>query len=149
VATELGIEDRAAAVGLTPYEAIVVASLIEEETQVDAERARVAGVIYNRLEIGEALGIDAALCYPLGLPSCTPTAEQLESDSPYNLRRSPDLPPTPISSPGRASLEAALNPEQHDFLFYVRTEEDGSHTFSETNEEHNAAVEVCRERGFC
>jgi UPF0755 protein len=149
VATELGIEERAAAVGLTPYEAIVVASLIEEETQVDAERARVAGVIYNRLEIGEALGIDAALCYPLGLPSCTPTAEQLESDSPYNLRRSPDLPPTPISSPGRASLEAALNPEQHDFLFYVRTEEDGSHTFSETNEEHNAAVEVCRERGFC
>ena len=88
----------------------MVASLIEEETQVDAERARVAGVIYNRLEIGEALGIDAALCYPLGLPSCTPTAEQLESDSPYNLRRSPDLPPTPISSPGRASLEAALTP---------------------------------------
>jgi UPF0755 protein len=149
VAAELAIEEKAAALGLSPYEAIVVASLIEEETQVDAERARVAGVIYNRLETGEPLGIDATTCYPLGLPSCTPTAEQLESDSPYNTRINPDLPPTPISSPGRASLEAALNPEPHDYLFYVRTEEDGSHTFSETNEEHNAAVEVCRERGYC
>jgi UPF0755 protein len=146
---ELDVDNRAAALGRSPYEILIIASLIEEEAALDSERAMIAGVIYNRLEDEEPLGIDATSCYEKGEPTCSLTSEDLESDSPYNTRRNRGLPPTPISSPGRASLEAALAPAEHNYKYYALSDDEGNHTFTETYEEHLDAVEVCRERGLC
>ncbi len=107
-AAETGLEERAAALDLTPYEAVVVASLIEREVRLKDELPKVARVVYNRLERGEPLGIDAALLFGLGRTSGAIKQSELESDNPYNLRRKKGLPPTPIASPGEATLQAAL-----------------------------------------
>ncbi len=155
VVGELDIEGRAAALGVTPYEAVIIASLIEEEAKIDADRAKIAQVIYNRLEAGWSLGIDASTRYAVGKPPGEPlTREDLASDSPYNTRN-PNvigLPPTPIAAPGRASLEAALNPEAGPWMYYVLTDEggvEGAHTFATTEAEFAAAVAVCRDLGYC
>ncbi len=133
--------------GLSPYQVLIVASLIEEEARADVDRAKIARVIYNRLEAGELLGIDATVVYALG-GDRNLSAADLAFDSPYNTRLYPGLPPSPIASPGRLSLEAAVNPADGDWFFYVLTEENGpgTHTFTTTIEEHNAAVQVCIER---
>jgi UPF0755 protein len=151
VMTELDVESRAAALGRSPYEVLIVASMVEKEASVDAERPQVARVIYNRLEQDQPLGIDATSCYETGEIPCELTSEQLESDSPYNTRNRQGLPPTPISSPGRASIEAALNPAQGDWLFYVLDAEanDGSHVFTSSYDEFLAARERCQEAGLC
>lgn len=138
---------------LSPYEVVIVASLIEGETRVEAERPRVASVIYNRLREGIPLGIDATCLYDAGTrvvdDAINAGAFDKESESPYSCRGPRQgLPPTPINSPGAASLEAALNPETTEFLFYVLTESDGTHTFAVTVEEFNAAKLVCIERGL-
>jgi UPF0755 protein len=155
VVGELDIEGRAAALGVTPYEAVIIASLIEEEAKIDADRAKIAQVIYNRLESGWSLGIDASTRYAVGKPPGEPlTQSDLASDSPYNTRN-PNvigLPPTPIAAPGRASLEAALNPEEGPWMYYVLTDEggvEGAHTFATTEAEFAAAVAVCRDLGYC
>jgi UPF0755 protein len=103
-------------------------------------------VIYNRLDQGMALGIDATSCYEKGEMPCTLTTADLESDSPYNTRRNRGLPPTPIASPGRESLEAALAPAEGDWRYYVLSDEEGHHTFAVTDEEFNEAKQVCIER---
>jgi UPF0755 protein len=151
VMTELDATNRAQALNRTPYEIITIASMIEEETQVPEERAQVARVIYNRLDQGEPLGIDATSCYELGEYPCELTTEMLESDSPYNTRNRDGLPPTPIASPGRESIEAALNPADGEWLFYVLDAEadNGSHVFTETYEEFLAARARCQEAGLC
>ena len=136
---------------LSPYEVVIVASLIEGETRVESERPIVASVIYNRLREGIPLGIDATCLYGAGTrvvdDAINAGAFSPESDSPYSCRGPRQgLPPTPINSPGAASLEAALNPDSTDFLFYVLTNADGTHTFAETSEEFEAAVQVCVER---
>jgi len=155
VVAELDIEERAAALGITPYEAVIIASLIEEEAKVDLDRARISRVIHNRLEAGWSLGIDATTRYAVGKPPGEPlTSEDLASDSPYNTRN-PNvigLPPTPIAAPGRASLEAALNPEDGPWMYYVLTDEggvEGAHTFATTEAEFAAAVAICRDLGYC
>jgi UPF0755 protein len=145
---ELKANDRAAALGVTPYEAVIVASLVEEEARVPEERPMVARVIYNRLEQDMPLQIDATSCYGKGEPSCVPNAEDLASDSPYNTRREPGLPPTPIASPGRASLEAALNPAEGPWIYYVLKDEQGHHTFTDSDEEFEAARQVCIEKNL-
>jgi UPF0755 protein len=117
--------------GVTPYEAITVASMVEAETFQDGERPMVAAVIYNRLEEGMALGIDATVQYALGEHKEELTSEDLQIDSPYNTRREPGLPPTPIGAPGMASIRAALDPADGDWLYYVLTDCDGSHSFSD------------------
>jgi UPF0755 protein len=132
--------------GYTPYEGIVVASLIETEVRVDEERPIVASVINNRLADGMALDIDATVLYALGTDD--PAEFDREVDSPYNTYLFPGLPPTPIAAPGRASLEAAANPDNTDFYFYVLTDEEGRHAFATTLEEHNANVADSRERGI-
>ena len=132
-AEELGLADND--FGLTPYEVIIVASMIEAETRKDDERPMVARVIYNRLEQGIALGIDATYLYALKERNRSLTVSDLAIDSPYNLRTNGGLPPTPIGAPGQASLEAAMKPADGDWLFYVLADCEGNHAFSESNEQ--------------
>jgi UPF0755 protein len=132
--------------GFTRYEGIIMASLIESEVQVADERPLVSSVIHNRLEIGEILGIDASTLYAQGIRAASEI--NVDFDSPYNTRRYGGLPPGPISAPGLASLQAAANPADTDFLYYVLAAEDGSHVFAETLAEHNANVAISREAGL-
>ena len=131
--------------GLTPYEVVVIASMIEEEAKLTEERTLIAGVIYNRLEIGMTLGIDATLLYDDPTPDGQLSFSDLEYDSPYNTRINPGLPPTPIASPGLASLEAALNPADTEFLYYVLCGADGHHEFGTTLQEHEQNRARCGE----
>ena len=122
--------------GVTPYEVVIVASMIEKETGVDRDRPLISAVIYNRLAAGMHLGIDATLLYDDPTPGDnTLTARDLESDSPYNTRKHTGVPPTPIASPQEASIAAALEPADAGFLYYVKCEKDGKgrSRFSKTN----------------
>lgn len=137
---------------LTDYEVLTIASLIEEEYGVDEDLGRISRVIYNRLENGRfSLGIDATSCYAAQKPCADLNSEDLNSTSPWNTRdlNNFGLPPTPIASPGEKAIRAALNPEPGDWIFYVRTEEDGGHTFANNDAEFQAAKNLCQERGFC
>tara|TARA_Y100000590_G_scaffold43106_2_gene45879 strand:+ start:411 stop:1649 length:1239 start_codon:yes stop_codon:yes gene_type:complete len=147
VIEEEQIEDKTKSLRITPYEAIIIASLIEEEAQLAEERPKIARVIYNRLERGWRLGIDATSRYAIGKTAGQElTTEDLEYDSPWNTRVSLGLPPTAISAPGRASIQAALNPAEGKWLYYVRTDENGvvgAHTFAITSEEFEKARKIC------
>jgi len=117
--------------GLTPYQGIIIASLIEEEVALEAERPLVASVVFNRLDLGMKLQIDATVIYALGAaPVGGLSFEDLEVNSPYNTYLIDGLPPTPISGVRVASLRAVAEPADTDFLFYVVTDESGSHTFT-------------------
>jgi UPF0755 protein len=136
--------EHAKELGLTPYEVVIVASMIEREAANDDERALIAGVIYNRLRDGIALGIDATLLYMDPSPDGELTTADIETDNPYNTRINAGLPPTPIASPGERSLEAALSPEETTYLYYVLCPPDGDgHRFAETLAEHEANVVEC------
>ena len=149
-ARDLGIDQAQSKVGISSYQAIVVASLIERETRFDEERPRVASVIYNRLKRGQLLQVDATVIYALGRTgerNIRVLFKDLEVDSPYNTYRVKGLPPTPIAAPGRASIEAALNPDSTPFLFYVVTETDGRHSFATTSAEHTANIRKAERNG--
>ncbi len=127
---------RAKALGLSPYEVVIAASLIEREARAAEDRAKVSAVIHNRLEEGMALQIDATVQYALPEKNRLLTLEDYEFESPYNTYLHPGLPPTPIASPGLASLEAALNPADEDYLYFVVVDpETGAHEFAETYDE--------------
>lgn len=131
--------------GFDIYEGIIIASLIETEVRVAEERPLVSSVIRNRLVEEMLLQIDATVLY--ALDTRDPAEFNNEVDSPYNTYRFPGLPPTPIAAPGLASLQAAAQPEETDFLFYVLSDPDGSHTFTTNLDDHNAAVRQAREDG--
>jgi peptidoglycan lytic transglycosylase G len=135
--------DRTKELGVTPYELVTIASMIEEEARIDRDRRLIAGVIYNRLEKGMALGIDATLLYDDPTPDGELSTSDLAFDSPYNTRINPGLPPTPIASPGAESLGAALDPAHTKFLYYVLCGADGHHKFARTNAEHVRNVHEC------
>ncbi len=147
VLVELGYADAPRRVGLTPYETLIVASMIEREAQRPQDRAKVARVIYNRLARGWSLGIDATIVYAVGERELT--ADLLAVNSPFNTRVLVGLPPTPIAAPGRASLEAALNPEDGPWMYFVLTSPDGTLSFSETDEEFLRDKAICQELGLC
>ncbi len=126
--------------GMTLLDVVTVASLVEEESRVDEERPLVASVIYNRLRRGMALDLDSTLQYALGKYGQRMLDEDKRTPSPYNTYRNRGLPPGPISSPGRTSLEAALAPAETDYLFFVSNADGRTHTFSATLAEHNRAV---------
>ncbi len=132
----------------TPYDALILASIIEKETALDEERPMVAGVMVRRLERGMRLQTDPTVIYGLGdAYDGNIRRADLTRDTPYNTYTRAGLPPTPIALPGRASLRAAVAPEDGDALYFVATgEPDGSHYFSATLEEHNAAVRRYLER---
>ncbi|NQT66825.1 MAG: endolytic transglycosylase MltG [Actinobacteria bacterium] len=123
--------------GFTRYDILKIASMIEKEAYVPKERALISAVIHNRLDINMALGIDATLCYFLDKWDGNLTETDLEIDTEYNTRLYTGLPPTPICNPGLASIEAALNPADVDFLYYVVDDpEMHTHHFSTNYEEH-------------
>lgn len=131
--------------GYTPYQGIVVASLVEAEVFRDEERPMVASVINNRLREGMRLDIDATVLYALGTRDVTRFDRSI--DSPYNTYQVTGLPPTPIAAPGRASLEAAAAPADTPYFYYVLADTEGRHAFAETLDEHNANVARAREEG--
>jgi uncharacterized YceG family protein len=121
---------------LTPYDVLIIASMIEEEVIAPEERRLVAAVIYNRLKAGMTLGIDATLRYGLGIPPTESIRQsQLDSDNPYNTRKLAGLPPTPISNPGLASMQAAARPARTNYLFFVRKPDKVHHFFTASERE--------------
>ncbi len=135
--------------GLTVYDGIVIASMIEREAAVAEDRPLISSVIHNRLEIGMLLQIDATVVYALGnYPEGGLTLTDLQVDSPYNTYVSTGLPPTPIAGPGMASLAAAASPAATEFLFYVLAGEDGSHAFAENFGDFLRLQEQAREDGI-
>ena len=126
---------------LTPYDVLTIASMIEREVSVPAERAIVAGVIYNRLHDHMMLGIDATVQYALGYWKKDLTEADLQIDSPYNTRTFYGLPPGPICNPGLASIEAAAHPAHVPYLYYVaRNDGSGGHYFATTLARFNQDV---------
>ncbi len=124
----------------TPEQALVMASIVEKETGLESERRQIAGVFVRRLRLGMRLQTDPTVIYGLGQTfDGNIRLRDLRADTPYNTYTRDGLPPTPICLPGRASIHAALHPEDGDTLFFV-SRGDGSHVFSATLDEHNAAV---------
>ncbi|MEY3588367.1 MAG: hypothetical protein RJA47_963 [Actinomycetota bacterium] len=163
VARQENLEASAKSLGYTPYEVLVIASLIEREAKVPEDRAKIAQVIYNRLAKKMKLEIDATLLY-----NADPNASFSDlkaADTPYNTYMRGGLPPTPIANPGRASIKAALAPAgkpaasdeacaglpkttKCEYLYYVLADKDGRHVFATTYEQHLANVEKARVAGI-
>lgn len=161
VGRQEGLADAPTSVGVSPYRALIVASLIEREAKIDADRAKIARVIYNRMASGMKLQIDASLYY--NAPADAQFSDLKALDTPYNTYLYKGLPPTPIANPGRASIKAALspvaNPSVSDpicknvpkpcrYLFYVLSDANGGHAFAATLEQHEQNVAKAREAGL-
>ncbi|CAB4874341.1 unannotated protein [freshwater metagenome] len=163
VGRQENIATRAAELNLTPYQVLTVASMIEREAKFDTDRAKIARVIYNRIALGMPLQIDATLYY--GQPAGTPFSVLRDLDTPYNTYIHTGLPPTPIAGAGRASIHAALHPEQNpslgdplcrglskgeacDYLYYVVADAEGHHVFAVTLDQHEANVQRARDEGL-
>jgi len=171
VATQEELETKSAILGISPYQALIIASMIEKEAKLDVDRAKIARVIYNRLLFGMPLQIDATVYY--GQDRATPFPVLREIDTPYNSYLHTGLPPTPIANPGRASIQAALNPAPNPpsgdpicldlrararasggeeppcvYLYYVLADADGGHAFAATAEQHQANVDAAAAAGL-
>jgi UPF0755 protein len=121
---------------LTPYDVLIIASMVEKETIAPDERPKVAAVIYNRLKARMPLGIDATIRYGLDVPGTESLrVSQLESNNPYNTRNRTGLPPTPIANPGLASIQAAAHPAKVKYLYFVRKPDRVHHFFTASESE--------------
>jgi UPF0755 protein len=144
------LREQAAARGLSVRELVTLASLVEKETGKPDERPLVSAVYHNRLKIRMALYCDPTVIYALeraGKYDGNLTRENLQFDSPYNTYRYAGLPPGPIAAPGRASLDAAANPADAKYLYFV-SRNDGSHVFANTLDEHNRNVYEFQKKPF-
>ncbi len=146
----LAVDPEVRELGLSDHDLVTVASLVQAEAGNPDEAAKIARVIYNRLAVGQPLGIDATTRY-LSIISGDPV--DFESDSPYNTRRQPGLPPTPIGAPGAFALEAAARPAEGDWLWYVLAVEPDDqgrpqHIFTESVEAFEEAKAACHEAGL-
>jgi UPF0755 protein len=139
-------ELRSAPQNLTPYQVLIVASMIEREAKVDGDRPKVATVIYNRLRDGQRLQVDATVEYAVGHRGLS--AKDLGSSSPYNTYRRVGLPPTPIAAPGEASIQAALRPAPGDWRYYVLISKEGQHAFTASYEEFQRLKAEARAKGL-
>jgi UPF0755 protein len=163
VGRQEGLESAEDKVGLSPYEVLIVASMIEREAKVAEDRAKIARVIYNRLRRNMELQIDATVRYQQ--PTDLPFTELVAIDTPYNSYLYKGLPPTPIANPGRAAIAAAMNPapnpdladpicrdlkksEKCEYIYYVIADKEGGHVFAATLEQHEANVAAAREAGL-
>lgn len=157
VGRQEGLDDSMNAVGLSPYQVLTIASIIEREAKVPEDRAKISRVIYNRLSLGMPLEIDATLFYKQNTD--LPFLELKAIDSPYNTYLYTGLPPTPISNPGRAAINAALNPAPNpssgdpicreitdgspcSYLYYVLSDKDGRHVFAASLAQHQINVQA-------
>lgn len=149
VLDEAGYERAEVLQGYSAYELITIASLTERETgQPPEERGQIARVILNRLDAGEPLGIDATVLYGLGRDGGELTQSDLEVDTPYNTRTRTGLPPTPIGLPSQAALEAAIEPPEGDWMYYVLTSNDPPrHLFTDSYSEFQRAKADAQARG--
>jgi UPF0755 protein len=147
VAKELDIGTRARALGLNGEQVLTVASILEFEAKKDSDYPKVARVLYNRLKDGMLLQLDSTVSYASGREGDVfTTADERNSDSPYNTYKAAGLPPGPIGSPGAKTIEAALNPADGDWLYFVAVNlETGETVFSNTKAEHDAAVQKLQE----
>jgi UPF0755 protein len=147
-ATSVGLEEGAERLGRTPYEIVIVASLIEREVKFDDEYGQVSRVVYNRLEQDIPLGIDAAVAFGVGKAAGEElTKSDLAQDTPYENRRRTGLPPTPIASPGEATLQGALNPVDGDILYYVLATKEGRSFFTDDYQAFLDQRDKSREEG--
>jgi UPF0755 protein len=161
VARQEGLDKSQETVGFSPYKTLIIASMIEREAKTEGDRSKIARVIYNRLELGMKLQIDATLLY--AAPEGATFSEAKAIDSPYNTYLYKGLTPTPIANPGRASINAALQPAQDPlqgdpvcsgvakpckYLFYVLSDKEGNHAFAATLAQHEANVEQARAAGL-
>lgn len=133
--------------GISRYDALILASLIEWESGTDEDRPIISSVIHNRLARPMRLQIDATVIYALGTNPGRVLASHLEVESPYNTYRIDGLPPTPIGTVSAASLDAAVHPASTPYLFYVLGDKDGSHVFAVTYDEHQANVKAAKAAG--
>ncbi|MBM3660609.1 MAG: endolytic transglycosylase MltG [Actinobacteria bacterium] len=148
VADRVGLQNSAATNGLSPYETVVAASLIQTEAKLAEDAPLISAVIRNRLREGMMLQIDSTLCFAKGGCPPVPTNADKAIDSPYNTYRVKGLPPTPISSVTEANLAAAIRPADVPYRFYVLADANGKHVFATTLAEHNANVAAARAKGL-
>ncbi|NLM07046.1 MAG: endolytic transglycosylase MltG [Tissierellia bacterium] len=127
--------------GMNLNSLITLASIIEREGRTDTDRPLISSVFYNRIKIGMPLQSCATVQYILGERKPVLSNKDISIESPYNTYINKGLPPGPIANPGKKAIDAALHPENTEYLFFVLTGEDGSHTFTKTLEEHNKAKE--------
>ncbi len=142
-----GLPSSAGSTPFSPYQILIIASIIEREA-VRSDFATVSSVIHNRLADGMPLQMDSTVNYLLDEPELTTADEDRFKDGPYNTYSTEGLPPTPIASPSQEAIEAALEPEDTDYKYFVKCEENGLSCFAESHEEHNANVVDARERGI-
>lgn len=146
-AAELDLEAAARRVGLTPYEAVIVASIVEAETAADADRGKVARVILNRLAKGMRLQMDSTVNYVREERKARLSLKEIAVESPYNTYVVTGLPPTPINSPGAAALEATLNPPAGDWLYFVLIDKQGNSLFTSSYDEFLRAKAKAKREG--
>ena len=130
------VQKRMKELGLTRHQVLTLASIVEGEAMIDEERPLIASVYLNRLKIGMKLQADPTIQFLLPDGPRRLTYKDLQIDSPYNTYKYKGLPPGPINSPGYAAIEAALNPDKTNYLYFV-ADVDGRHIFSRTLREHN------------
>jgi peptidoglycan lytic transglycosylase G len=150
-AASLGLDQAASAIGVTSYQVITLASIVEREAKRDPDRPNVASVLYNRLHAAMPLGADSTQAYYLRLtqPGINPTAQQDNLASPYNTRLNKGLPPTPIASPGLPSLQAAISPPSTSYLYFVEINPDGQLGFASTSSGFVQLQKQCRAAKLC
>ena len=144
----LGYQDAPRRVGVSPYQAAIVASLVESEAKVPEDRGPIARVIYNRIARGIPLQIDATVQYALGGHRERVLNRDLEVNSPFNTYRIRGLPPGPISSPGRSSLAAALDPTPGPWIYYVLADANGKHAFTDSSAEFEKLKAAAHAKGL-
>jgi UPF0755 protein len=147
-AAAAGLGPRAAALGITPYQAVVVASIVQKEGVYPQNLAKVARVVYNRLRRQMPLQMDSTVLYSEHRDGGAVTQADLALDTPYNTYLHKGLTPTPICFPSPASLEAALAPAPGDWLYFVLVSHDGTEAFSDTLAGQQANEALARSRGL-
>jgi UPF0755 protein len=150
-AQQVGLTSAAAALHMTPYQVVTVASIVEREAKIVDDRGPVASVIYNRLRAGMTLGADSTQTYYLRLsdPAVVPTVTQLNQPSPYNTRLNTGLPPTPIANPGLPSLQAAAAPPSTTYLYFVEINPDGKLGYASTSAGFSQLQAQCQAASTC